>query len=142
MILCLHFESPQFFFNHFCFVSMPHQVHQQYQNILEYRIIDESGCGESSVEIIFVNGPPEKIELASFGYASKGIDLRLMVEGDKYFKVLTQELEDRVKQASSNLAEINKNIQKEVDAYQKYCQTVDVNHFCNFLFARLIFGFI
>lgn len=120
------------------------QVHREFQNISEYRIIDESGCGESSVEIVYVNGPPEKFELASIVYTSKGIDLRLMIEGEKYFKVLTQEMEERVKKASSNLAEINKNIQKEVDAYQKYCQTVEpnVNLFSLFCFARFILEII
>ncbi|XP_055321469.1 uncharacterized protein LOC129577824 [Sitodiplosis mosellana] len=103
------------------------KIHREFQNISDYNIIDENGSGEASVEIVYVNGPPEKYELVSFGYASKGIDLRLTSEGDKYFKTLTQELEERVKQASSNLADININIRKEIDAYQKYCQTVEPN---------------
>lgn len=103
------------------------QVYREFQNISDFNIIDDKGTGEPSIEIVYVNGPPEKFELISLVYTSKGIDLRLMSDGTKYFEAITQELEESVKKASSNLAETNIQIQKEIDAYQKYCQTVEPN---------------
>ncbi|XP_031617868.1 uncharacterized protein LOC116337438 isoform X2 [Contarinia nasturtii] len=102
-------------------------VHRQFSNISNYLIHDKNCTGEPSVEVIYRNGPSEEFELISLSYSSKGIDLRLMIDGEQYFEKITQELEDRVAKESSNLANINIQIQKESDALHTYQQTVEQN---------------
>lgn len=94
-------------------------------DINEYRIIDKDCTGEPNVEIVYINGPPEEFELCSLSYSSKGIDLRLVNEGAPQFNKITRELEDRLRKATSELAEIDLKIQKEVHEYQTQCQSID-----------------
>lgn len=53
--------------------------------------------------------------------------MRLMSESGQQFESITRELEDRVSKASSDLAELNINIQKELEEHREHCQSIDQN---------------
>lgn len=93
--------------------------------------MNDANCtGEPNVEITYQNGPLENVELGSLDSAIKGIDLRCTNNGNHQFEKITRALQDHVSKASSILAETNVQIQKEVDEFQKYCQTIDENVIC------------
>lgn len=78
------------------------------------------------MNIIYIDGPSEEFELSTLGYLKKGIDMRLN-EVSQQFESITRELEDRVLKASSDLAELNIEIQKQLEEHRTDCQSVDEN---------------
>lgn len=104
------------------------QVYREFKHITEYRISDGCCLGEPNVEIIYADAEPtESFELASLSYLNKGIDLRNLSGCCGEFDKITRNLRDRVCKASSELHEINVQIQKDFHEYQTQCQTIDEN---------------
>lgn len=105
------------------------QVCREFIRIIEYRIGDGQYLGEPNVEIIYadVAAPNESFELNSLSHSHKGIDLRNSSGCCNEFDKITRNLRDRVQKVSSELHEMDVQIQKEFYEYMTKCQTIEQN---------------
>lgn len=122
------------------------QVYREFNQITEYRISDGHCLGEPNVEIIYddddddaATGPTESFELISLSYLNKGIDLRSSSGCCSEFDKITRNLRDRVSKVSSELHEMNVQIQKEFHEYMTKFQTIDQNVSVSFLLPYQIY---
>lgn len=113
-------------------------MYREFKQITEYRISDGRCLGEPNVEIIYSDdddvdaaaaaaGSTESFELISLSYLNKGIDLRSSSGCCSEFDKIARNLRDRVSKVSSELHEMNVQIQKEFHEYMTQCQTIDQN---------------
>lgn len=102
-------------------------MYREFKSITEYRIADLNCTGEPNVEIIYVDGPNESFELASFSCSSKGIDLRATNNCNGALDKMTSGLQEKVTKISCELNDVNVKIQKQLHEYQTHCQTIDQN---------------
>lgn len=89
-----------------------------------------SRSGELQIEITYPGVQKEHFELSSLSFG-KGIDWRYTIDERRKFDRLTKVLEDSVAQASSNLATLNRTIQKKLTE----CNKTDSHVICDISFA-------
>lgn len=104
---------------------------------MDYEITDTHCTGESTVDIVYIDGPIESIELASMCLTNKDIELRAINDCRPEFDKLTRGLKEKITQLSCEVRETDVEIQKQIHKHLTHCQTIDENVSSFFLVVNI-----